>query len=60
MIMLGHHDKARIDRLRQAAAKKRRVVRVVDQKTAVVPLHADTLADSDKLLESIRGLVELC
>jgi len=34
MIMLGHHDKARIDRLRQAAAKKGRVVRVVDQKTA--------------------------
>jgi transcription-repair coupling factor (superfamily II helicase) len=59
MIMLGHHDKARIERLRQAAAKKGRVVRVVDQKTAVVPLHADTLADPNKLLASIRSLVEL-
>jgi hypothetical protein len=29
MIMLGHHDNARIDRLRQTAAKKGRVVRVV-------------------------------
>ena len=35
------------------------VVRVVDQKTAVVPLHADTLADPNKLLASIRSLVDL-
>jgi transcription-repair coupling factor (superfamily II helicase) len=59
MIMIGHHDRERIDRLRQAAAKKNRVVRVVDQKTAVVPLHADTLADPDKLLASVRSLVDL-
>jgi len=39
--------------------KKGRVVRVVDQKTAVVPLHADTLADPNKLLASIRSLVDL-
>ena len=32
---------------------------VVDQKTAVVPLHADTLADPNKLLASIRSLVDL-
>ena len=59
MIMIGHHDRERIDRLRQAAAKKNRVVRVVDQKTAVVPLHADTLADPAKLLASVRSLVDL-
>ena len=59
MIMIGHHDRQRIDVLRQAAAKKGRVVRVVDQKTAVVPLHADTLADPNKLLASIRSLVDL-
>jgi len=59
MIMLGHHDKARIARLRQATAKKGRVVRVVDQKTAVVPLHADTLADPNKLLASVRSLLDL-
>ncbi len=57
--MIGHHDRERIDALRQAAAKKGRVVRVVDQKTAVVPLHADTLADPNKLLASIRSLVDL-
>jgi hypothetical protein len=49
MIMIGHHDREAMERLRQAAAKKSRVVRVVDQKTVVVPLHADTLADPDKL-----------
>jgi transcription-repair coupling factor (superfamily II helicase) len=59
MIMVGHHDRAGIDRLRQAAAKKGRVVRVVDQKTAVVPLHADTLADPNKLLASVRSLLDL-
>ena len=59
MIMIGHHDRQRIDALRQAAAKKGSVVRVVDQKTAVVPLHADTLADPNKLLASIRSLVDL-
>ena len=52
--MIGHHDRERIDRLRQAAATKNRVVRVVDQKTAVVPLHTDTLADPNKLLASVR------
>ena len=59
MIMIGHHDRAAIDRLRQAAAKKGRVVRVVDQKTAVVPLRPETLADPTKLLASIRSLLEL-
>jgi hypothetical protein len=34
-------------------------VRVVDQKTAVVPLHADTLADPDKLLATLRSLLVL-
>jgi transcription-repair coupling factor (superfamily II helicase) len=59
MIMIGHHDRAAIDRLRQAAAKKSRVVRIVDQKTAVVPLHPDTLGDPDKLLASVRSLLSL-
>ena len=47
------------DRLRQAAAKKNRVVRIVDQKTAVAPLHADTLGDPNKLLASVRSLLDL-
>ena len=59
MIMLGHYDRAAIERLRQAATKKGRVVRIVDQKTVVVPLHADTLADPDKLIVSLRSLLVL-
>jgi transcription-repair coupling factor (superfamily II helicase) len=59
MLMIGHHDRRKIERLRQAAAAKGRVVRVVDQKTAVVPLHADTLADPIKLLAAVRSLLEL-
>jgi transcription-repair coupling factor (superfamily II helicase) len=59
MIMFGHHDRTAIEKLRQAAAKKGRVVRVVDQKTAVLPLHDDTLADPNKLLASIRSLLNL-
>jgi transcription-repair coupling factor (superfamily II helicase) len=59
MIMIGHHDRAAIDRMRQAAAKKGRVVRVVDQKTAVVPLRPETLTDPTRLLASLRSLLEL-
>ena len=59
MIMIGHHDRAKIEALRKRADKKGRVVRIVDQKTAVVPLHADTLADPHKLLASVRSLLEL-
>jgi len=47
-------DQARLAQRRDGAE-----VRVVDQKTAVVPLHADTLADPNKLLASIRSLVDL-
>jgi hypothetical protein len=59
MIVIGHHDRERIDRLRMAAAKKGRVVRVVDQKTAVVPLRAETLADPHSLIASVRALMEV-
>ncbi|NCA10950.1 hypothetical protein EBR56_03940, partial [bacterium] len=58
MIVIGHHDRQRIDRLRLAAAKKGRVVRIVDQKTAVVPLRAETLADPHTLIASVRALLE--
>ena len=47
MVMIGHHDREAMERLRQAATRKNRVVRVVDQRTVVVPLHADTLADAE-------------
>jgi hypothetical protein len=55
----GVATESRKCRLRQAAATKNRVVRVVDQKTAVVPLDADTLANPTKILASVRSLVDL-
>jgi transcription-repair coupling factor (superfamily II helicase) len=59
MVMVGHHDRESIDRLRRLAAKKGRTLRVVDQKTAVVPLRPETLADADSLLASVRSLLAL-
>ncbi len=59
MVMIGHHDRRAMERLRDAAAKKGRTVRIVDQKTVVVPLHEPTLADPHKLLASVRALLEL-
>jgi hypothetical protein len=59
MIMIGHHDRRAMDRLREAAAKKGRTIRVVDQRTVVVPLRAETLADPQKLVASVRSLLEL-
>ena len=35
------------------------ITRHPDQTTAVLPLHADTLADPHKLLASVRSLLEL-
>ena len=57
----GGTDGCRVDRAGRWGRGLLRgaVVRVVDQKTAVVPLHADTLADPNKLLASIRSLVDL-
>lgn len=40
-----------------AVAETAALVRIVDQKIAVVPLHADTLADPNKLLASARSLL---
>ena len=59
MVMVGHHDREAIDRLRRLAAKKGRTLRVVDQKTAVLPLRPETLANADSLLASVRSLLAL-
>jgi transcription-repair coupling factor (superfamily II helicase) len=54
MLVIGHHDRPAIERLRQAAATRGTTVRVVDQKTAVLPLSDDVLADPDRLLAGLR------
>jgi len=58
MLTITHHDRRRIERLRQGAARAGQVVRAVDDTIAVVPLPAETLAAPDRLLAVIRSLFE--
>lgn len=57
MIMLGHHDRAAIEKLRLAAVAKGRTVRVVDQKTVVLPLSPETLDSPDKVAAAVRSFL---
>jgi transcription-repair coupling factor (superfamily II helicase) len=57
MVVIGHHDREAMERLRQAAAKKSRVVRVVDQKTVVLPLSEETLASPDRLVAALASFL---
>ena len=44
---------------REAAAKNRRVVRIVDQRIVVLPLSRETLASSDRLFTALRSVLGL-
>ena len=57
MVVIGHHDRAAMERLRQAAAARGGTVRIVDQKTMVMPVHDSTAGDPDRLLAAIRTLL---
>jgi transcription-repair coupling factor (superfamily II helicase) len=57
MVVIGHHDRAAMERLRQKAAARGGTVRVVDQKTVVMPVHDSTAGDPDRLLAAIRTLL---
>lgn len=55
MIVIGHHDRKAIERLQASAAKRGTTVRVVDQKTAVIPLADAILADPDSLIAGLKA-----
>ena len=55
MLVIGHHDRKAIERLQAAAAKRGTTVRVVDQKTAVLPLPEKLLANPDKLVVGLTA-----
>ena len=57
MIVIGHHDRAAMEALRQAAAKKGRTVRIVDQKTVVLPLSEETLSSPDRLVAALKSFL---
>ncbi|MFM8634470.1 MAG: transcription-repair coupling factor [Planctomycetia bacterium] len=57
MIVIGHHDRKAIERLQESAAKRGTTVRVVDQKTAVIPLAEAILADPDSLIAGLKAFL---
>jgi adenosylmethionine-8-amino-7-oxononanoate aminotransferase len=58
MVVIGHHDRAAMEKLRQAAVSRGGTVRIVDQKTVVMPVHDSTAADPDRLLAAVRTLLK--
>jgi transcription-repair coupling factor (superfamily II helicase) len=57
LVVIGHHDRAAIDKLRMAAAARGVTLRVVDQRTAVMPIDEATAAEPDKVLDAMRRLL---
>ncbi len=57
MIMIGHHDRQAMESLRQAAVSRGRTVRIVDQKTVVLPLSEETLTAPDRVVAAVRSFL---
>ena len=57
MIMIGHHDSQAIQRLRAAWQAGGKTLRVVGEKSAVVPLDQRVCDDPDRLLAAVRTLL---
>jgi adenosylmethionine-8-amino-7-oxononanoate aminotransferase len=58
MVVIGHHDRAAMERVRLAAVARGGTVRIVDQRTVVMPVHDSTAADPDRLVAAIRTLLK--
>ena len=57
MLMIGHHDLHAIQRLRVAWQAGGKALRVVGEKSAVVPLDQRICDDPDRLLATVRTLL---
>jgi transcription-repair coupling factor (superfamily II helicase) len=57
MLMIGHHDPQAIQRLRAAWQAGGKTLRVVGDRTAVVPLDQRVADDPDRLLALVRTLL---
>jgi hypothetical protein len=57
MLMIGHHDPQAMQRLRVAWQAGGKTLRVVGDKTAVVPLEQRVADDPDRLLAAVRTLL---
>ena len=58
MIVIGHHNRAAMEKLRLAAGSRGKTLRIVDQKTVVMPIDEATAAAPDRVLEAVRTLLE--
>jgi hypothetical protein len=57
MLMIGHHDPQAMQRLRAAWQAGGKTLRVVGDRSAVVPLDQRVCDDPDRLLAAVRTLL---
>ena len=57
MLMIGHHDLQSMQRLRAAWQAGGKTLRIVGDKTAVIPLESQIVDDPDRLLAAVRTLL---
>jgi transcription-repair coupling factor (superfamily II helicase) len=57
MIVIGHHDRAAMEKLRLAAGDRGKTVRIVDQKTVVMPIDQATASAPDRLMAAVSALL---
>jgi hypothetical protein len=57
MLMIGHHDLQAMQRLRASWQAGGKTLRIVGEKSAVVPLDQRVCDDPDRLLAAVRTLL---
>jgi hypothetical protein len=57
LLVIGHHDLRALQRLRGAWERAGKTLRIVGEKTAVIPLDRRVGDDPDRLLELARTLL---
>jgi transcription-repair coupling factor (superfamily II helicase) len=56
MLVIGHHDIRRIEKWRQACLLVGQEVRIVENKTVVLPLHERDASDGDRLFQTVKNI----
>ena len=57
MLVIGHHDLRAVERLKGACQAAGMTLRIVGERTAVMPLDSAVAADPDRVLRAIRTLL---
>jgi transcription-repair coupling factor (superfamily II helicase) len=56
ILVIGHHDIHRIEKWRQACLLTGQEVRIVENKTVVLPLRDRDASDGDRLFQTIKNI----